>query len=287
MKNTLRAFAFAFATILFGAAHGASYAAENCAPGKLAGKYPTLAERTVKVGMDPQTAPFAMRDPKNFDSIIGLDAELSDAVFECMGIKHEKFLGQWAGLLPAVTSGQIDVFWDNLYYKPERAKQLDFILYMQAGTGALHLVSNKIEATDLPTSCGLTYAAGLGTVQAADITKAGEDCQASGKRGITLMTYPDQSAGLRLVESGRADVMLSDLAMTDSLVSEKPDLYARKYLMLTGITIGVGVKNDDSDLMNAIRDGLSIIQANGKLDEMMKKYGVDPTLQVPIDIKTE
>lgn len=285
MKNILRH--FVFAALLSGAAQTASYAAESCTPEALAEKYPSLTNRSVKVGMDPQTAPFAMRDLKDFDKIIGLDAELSDAVFECMGIKHEKFLGQWAGLLPAVTSGQIDVFWDNLYYKPERAKQLDFVLYMQAGTGALHLVKNKIEAKDLPTSCGLTYAAGLGTVQAADITKAGEDCEAAGKPAITLMTYPEQAAGLRLVESGRADVMLSDLAMTDVIVAEKPDTYARKYIMLTGITIGVGVKNDDTELMNAIRDGLSIMHANGKLGELMIKYGVDPSLQVPIEIKTE
>jgi ABC-type proline/glycine betaine transport system ATPase subunit len=41
------------------------------------------------------------------------------------------------------------------------------------------------------------------------------------------MTYPDIAAGARLVQGGRADLMLTDFALTDSLVKENPTLYSR------------------------------------------------------------
>lgn len=268
-------------------AQGSAVAAPVCEPAKLAEKYPSLKDKVLKIGVDPQTAPYAMRDKDDFDKMVGLDVALSTAVLDCAGIKHEFFLGGWSGLLPATTSGQIDIFWDNLYYKPERAEKLDFVVYMQAATGALVAAGNPKGVKDLASSCGTSYAVGLGTTQEADAKKADADCQAAGKPPVTVFTYPDHAAGLRLLQTGRADVILVDLAMADSLAAENPQTYARAYLMLTGITIGAGVKNDSPDLLRAIYDGLQVVQADGKQAEIMKKYNVDPAIMVPAEIKTK
>ena len=82
-----------------------------------------LVGKTVKIGADPQTPPYVYRDAKDFDKVIGFDADLARAVLDCGGIKYEFFLGGWSGLLPAVMAGQIDIMWDALYYTSERAKR--------------------------------------------------------------------------------------------------------------------------------------------------------------------
>ncbi|MBL8581089.1 MAG: transporter substrate-binding domain-containing protein [Rhizobiaceae bacterium] len=104
-------------------------AAQSCEPDKLAEKYPGLVGRTIKIGSDPQTPPYVMRDSKNFENLVGIDADVARAVFDCAGAKSEFVAGAWSGLLPAVMGGQIDVLWDNLYYNPERGKKLDFVIY--------------------------------------------------------------------------------------------------------------------------------------------------------------
>ena len=58
-------------------------------------------------------------------------------MFACAGVKMEFTVGGWSGLIPAVVGGQMDVLWDTLLYTPERAKQLDFVGYMNAATGIL------------------------------------------------------------------------------------------------------------------------------------------------------
>ncbi|MCW1838895.1 ABC transporter substrate-binding protein [Prosthecomicrobium hirschii] len=283
-KGWTSAVAFALA---LGVAGEALAQAPACEPAKLATKYPSLAGKTIKFGADPQTPPYTMRDGADFNKIIGADTDLARAVFDCQGIKYEIFLGGWSGLLPATISGQIDVFWNNLYYTAERAKQVDYVLYMQAGTGALTQAGNPKKIGGLDQTCGTTAAAGLGTVEEAALKKEDEKCKAAGKPGVTVMTYPDLAAGIRLVQTGRADIMMTDLAIVESLAIDNPQTYARAFKILTGFTIGAAVKNGNDELLKAIYEGLVAVQASGGQKAIFQKYKIDPDLQVAAEIKKD
>jgi polar amino acid transport system substrate-binding protein len=277
------------ASLLFGMMGVASavHAAPACEPAKLAQKYPSLVGKTIKIGADPQTPPYASRDASDFNKVTGSDVDLAAAVLDCAGIKHEMFLGGWSGLMPATAGGQVDVFFDNLYYTPERAKELDYVLYMQAATGALTQAGNPKKITSMDTSCGATYAVGLGTVEEVAAKKQNDTCKAAGKPGMTILTYPDMASGLRLIQTRRADIMMTDLALVDSLVSDNPKVYERAYKILTGFTIGAAVKKGNKDLLNALYDGLQAIQAEGKEKQIFTKYKIDVDMQVPAEIKVE
>jgi polar amino acid transport system substrate-binding protein len=257
-----------------------------CEPDKVAAKYPSLAGKTIKIGADPTSPPDVTRDPKDFNQLIGFDADMARAVFDCAGVKYEFFLGGWSGLLPAVISGQIDVMWDNLYYTAERAKQVDYVVYMVAATGALTPAGNPKKLSGIEDSCGLNAAAGLGTVEEAAFREQDTKCKAEGKPGVKIMTYPDIAAGARLVQSGRADLMLTDLALTDSLVKENPTLYSRGYKIVSGFSVGAAIKKGNADLLKLLADGLKIMQATGKQKDIAEKYAIDPTLQINAEVKT-
>ena len=276
------------ASLILGmAGFAAARAAPTCEPAKLAEKYPSLVGKTVKIGADPQTPPYAMRDGTDFNKVTGSDVDLAAAVLDCAGVKHEMFLGGWSGLIPATAGGQVDVFWDNLYYTPERAKQLDFVVYMQAATGALTQAGNPKKITGLDSSCGTTYAVGLGTVEEVAAHKQDDACKAVSKPGITVMTYPDLASGIRLVQSGRADILMSDLAVVDALATDNPTIYQQAYKIMTGFNIGAAVKKGNADLLKAIDDGLQVMQAEGKEKAIFAKYKIDADMQVAAAVKTE
>ena len=77
-----------------------------CEPAKLASKYPGLVGKTIKVGQDGESVPFSTRDPKDFTKLVGLDADLAQATFACIGVPMQFQIGTWAGLIPAAMSGQ-------------------------------------------------------------------------------------------------------------------------------------------------------------------------------------
>lgn len=261
--------------------------AAACEPDKLAEKYPGLADRTLRIGADPQTPPYVMREEGNFENVIGVDADLARAVFDCHGIEYEFFLGGWSGLLPAVIAGQIDVMWNNLYYTAERAKQADYVIYMQAGTGAMASAGNPTGASGIGELCGLTVGVGLGTVEEAAIRTETDVCTAAGKEPITMMTFPDVGTGVRLLDSGRAEILLWDLAFVDSRVKDDPEKYSRAFLILSGFQIGAGVKNGNAELTQAIFDGLVAVAESGEGKAIFEKYEVDPSLALPAEIKLD
>src|ERR1700688_3693434 len=142
-----------------------------CEPAKIAEKYPALAGKTLQMGADGQTPPYASLDPAT-QTLIGSDIELAKAVFDCIGVKYEIKPAAWSGLFPAVIAGQIDLMF-YLYYNAKRVQEGDFIVYMKAGTGAITQKGNPggIKSsndlcgkppssgwlpTSAPTSCSLT-----------------------------------------------------------------------------------------------------------------------------------
>jgi polar amino acid transport system substrate-binding protein len=255
--------------------------AQSCEPSKVAQKYPSLAGKTIKIGVDPESPPYVFRDSKNFNNLIGVDADLARAVFDCAGVKTEFLSGAWSGLLPALNAGQIDVMWDTLYYTPERAKQTSFVTYMEAATGGLVQTGNPKKIDVIDKLCGMTLAVGVGTVEETTGRKQSAKCKAEGKPEINIMTFPDIASGARLVASHRADVMMYDLALVDGLAKRNPQLYMRGFKVMSGMKIGVGIKKGNTDMIAAVSDGLKVMQGKQMQKNIFNKYSVDPMLEAP------
>jgi polar amino acid transport system substrate-binding protein len=228
--------------------------AGKCEPDKLATKYPALAGKTIRIGQDGESPPYSYRDPNNFDNLIGLDADMARAAFACIGAPVEFKTGAWSGLLPAVIAGQLDVMWDTLYYTPERAKSVDFVSYMIAATGGLVAKGNPKSIKSLDDVCGKRATAGLGTVEEAAFRDLSTKCVAAGKGEISIVTYPDMPGGTRLVSNDRADVLMSDLGMVNTLVKNNPDQFDRGFMIITNFKIAVGYTKDNKDLGQALLD---------------------------------
>jgi polar amino acid transport system substrate-binding protein len=257
----------------------------KCEPDKLAAKYPALVGKKVIVGQDGESPPYSFRDPKDFNNIIGADADMARAAFKCIGIPFEFKLGGWSGLLPAVIAGQADVMWDNLYYTAERAKQVDYVVYMIAGTGALVKKGNPKKITGMESTCGLTATAGLGTVEEAAFRDQSEKCKAAGKPAITILTYPDIPAGTRLIQNDRADILLSDLAMVDQLSANNPTIFERGFKVISDFKIGIAMKKGNEDLLKALAEALTVLQAEGTQKKIYEQYKLDPALMLPIAVQ--
>jgi polar amino acid transport system substrate-binding protein len=262
-------------------------AVAKCEPEKAAQKYPSVAGKKIKIAVDPQTPPYTVRDAKDFNNIIGFDADLARAAFKCVGLQLEFVAGSWSALLPSVIAGQNDVMWSNLYYTTERAKQASYVPYMQAGTGALVRKGNPKKIKSMDDTCGVRAAAGLGTVEEAAFREQSKKCAAAGKGEIQQISYPDIAGGTRLIQNDRADIMLTDLALVDQLARDNPDQFERGFSMLTGFKVGAAVKKGNEDLLKAIFDGIQELQADGTERELLKKYGLDPMLQIPAAILRE
>jgi polar amino acid transport system substrate-binding protein len=259
----------------------------KCEPGKIASKYPSLAGKAIKIAEDGESPPYSMRDPADFNHLIGLDVDLARATFKCIGAPVEFVTGSWSGLLPAVIAGQADVMWDTLFYTPERAKKVDFVVEMSAASGVLVANGNPKHVTALDDACGLRGTAGLGTIEETQLRDLSAKCIASGKKAIEIITYPDIPGGTRLIQNDRADFMIEDLAMIDSIAGANPGLFDRAFAMKGTDRKAVGLTKNNTDLAKAIFDSLSLMESDGTAKAIFDQYHVDYGIVLPPAILTK
>jgi polar amino acid transport system substrate-binding protein len=279
-----RAIGLCVFALLFAAAH--AQAAPVCEPDKLATKYPKLAGKKLTVGQDGESAPFSQRDPKDFNHLIGLDADLARATFACIGVPIEFKTGAWSGLIPAAMSGQIDLMWDTLLYTPERAKKMDFVAYMNSATAIIVPKGNpkKIKAVD--DLCGLTGTTNLGTTQEAMLRAGSDKCVAAGKKPIDIITSTDMPASLRLVQNARADAALTNKFVGDIMAASTPTVEVAAGIV-TGARIAVGTAKGNDELVKAMFDALTVLRANGEMKKIYEVNKVDYDLVTDPEILTK
>ncbi len=272
--------------VLFTVAQTSAYAAPACEPENLATKYPKLAGKKLKIGQDGESAPFSHRDPKDFNHLIGLDADMARAAFACIGVPIEFTTGAWSGLIPAAMSGQIDVMWDTLLYTPERAKRMDFVAYMNSATAIIVPKGNPKKIKVVTDMCGLTGTANLGTTQEAMLREGSEKCVAAGKKPIEIVTSTDMPAGLRLVLNSRADASLTNKFVGDIAAQTTPAIEVAAGIV-TGARIAVGTAKGNDDLVKAIADALTVLKANGEMKKIYEANKVDYDLVTEPEILTK
>jgi polar amino acid transport system substrate-binding protein len=266
---------------------GAANAAPACEPAKLATKYPSLAGKTLLVEQDGVSPPFTFRDPNNPDNIIGFDADYVHAAMDCIGAKFQFKLGDWSGLLPALVAGQADVMWSNLYYSAERAKTVNFVSYLKAASSGLVQKGNPKHLHSLDDFCGIRAAAGLGTVESVQLQDLTKKCTDAGKPAINIVTFQDASAGARLVANDRADVLLGDLTLAGQFVAQNPNQLEIGFRIASNLKLGIAVRKDNQELLNAIYEAVQVLQANGTQAKLQTKYNIDPSLFEPTQILTQ
>jgi polar amino acid transport system substrate-binding protein len=258
-----------------------------CDPGKVAAKYPGLAGKTLKVGLDPTLPPVMYRDPKDPNKIVGQDPDMVDAAMKCLGLKYELVALDFGTLVPTLQADQIQLIWSNIYYTPERAKVADFVTYATTGTAGIVRKGNPKRIRSVADSCGKRAAPILGTVEEKAFREQSEKCVAAGKPPIEITTYPNAPATTRAILNDRTDLSMYDLVLVDEVVRQNRDTLERAFAFNTGIKIGVAVKKGNEELMRAVKEALEALQANGTQKALLQKNGMDPALIIPVEILRE
>ncbi len=259
-----------------------SAATPACEPTKLVQKYPSLAGKTLTVAMPSDSKPIAYRDPNNLDNLIGFAADYARGVFLCLGAPFKFMVAPLSGGLAAASSGQADMVWSTIYYTPERAKALDFVLYQKAASGGVVPKDNPKHISSFEDLCGHSAVSQIGSLEAVKLGEASKACLDKGKAAIDIVTAPDRASGLRLLDSGRADLYLGI-----GIKGAYPDNLTMSFIYTSDIRAGIGLTKGSAELERAVVDAVAALQANGFERKLYETYDIDPSLTFPPTIVTQ
>lgn len=217
------------------------------------------------IACDAKYAPFSFEENGAYK---GIDVEILDAVAKEENFEYELKPMDFEGIIPGLTSNQIDGAIAGMSITDERKKSLDFSDgYFESG---LSLVTKNDNTTINGESDiqGKSASIKKGTAGA----KFAEDNK--DKYGLNLNYFSDSPSMFQAVENGNADFLLEDYPVIAYKI--KIDTNSKLKMVgnkLTTVDYGFAVnKGKNKELLDKFNDGLKKLKENGEYDKIIGEY---------------
>jgi polar amino acid transport system substrate-binding protein len=245
-------------------------AADAC--GGIGDKYPGLKGKSFTVGTSPGQHYYDFQDEQDPSKIIGLEPDLVAAVGKCAGFtaKFQKF--EFNGLVPAMTSGRIDLIASGMYATSERAQKVNFVTYMRAAEAAVVQKGNPKGIKSIGDMCGATVAQVLGTVEVKMAEEQDKKCKAESKPAMKFINFTNNNQLTTALTTKRADVFLTDAGVAAYIVKKFSGL-EKGFDIVSDFQFGFGVAKQNQELLNAFNESLTTLHARGETANIAKQWG--------------
>lgn len=226
----------------------------------------TLNYDKIVVGLDDTFAPLGFRDEEG--NLVGVDVELMEATGEIMGIPFELQPIDWSMKETELANKNIDMIWNGYTITEERKEKVAF---SQPYLNNRQVVVTMAD-TDINTLADLTdkTVAAQAESSAIDAINSKPEIAQTFK---SLGEFETNDQCLMDLESGRTDAVVADEVIIRYYVSKKGE---EKYKILEEDfgkeEYGIGVRKEDTQLLEALNVALDTLKENGTTKEISEKW---------------
>jgi glutamine transport system substrate-binding protein len=225
----------------------------------------TTEKKKYTIATDATYAPFEFEKDGKY---VGIDIDLLNAIAKEENFEVDIKPMNFEGIIPALTSNQIDGAIAGISITDKRKEVLDFSDgYYNSG---LALVGKKdnTQITSINDLTGKTFAVKKGTA-GATFAESIKD-----KYKATLKYFDDSTSMFQAVKNGNADVTFEDYPVIAYEITQDPDSDLRVIGdKLTTVPYGFAVnKGSNPELLQKFNAGLKKLKANGQYDKIVNKY---------------
>lgn len=203
----------------------------------------------------------------------GYDNDLLALVRAAAPFKINQEVIPWAGILPGVTTGKYDMAVTAVLVNDERKKTLDFTSPVAEST-SFYAVRKGDEAIHTGKDLnGKTVGVQAGSAMAKHLQSFNDKLKAEGGAGIKevveYQSYPEAYQDLAI---GRTDAVINTRINLQSLVNEKPDVFALGEAISEPVYIAWATAKGNGKLIEYINSVLLASRKDGKMYDLQKKW---------------
>jgi polar amino acid transport system substrate-binding protein len=226
---------------------------------------------TITVAADATYAPneFVDTDGK---TVIGMDADLADAIATSLGLKAKVANAGFDGIIPGLASHKFDLGMSSFTDTKERERTVDFVTYFSAGT-SFFVKSGGPTITALADLCGKKVSVEKGTTQADDSAAQSKKCTSAGKAAVKVLVFPDQNGANLALSSGRADVGMADSPVAAYQVKQSSGAFKLGPKPYGTAPYGIAIPKD-TGMAKPVLAALKALIADGTYTKILDKWGV-------------
>jgi polar amino acid transport system substrate-binding protein len=240
--------------------------------------------REIRVGSDVSYAPVEFYDafaPDVLDrpvgepepQVRGIDPDLAAELGRQLGVRFTFVNTAFDQLIPALKARQFDLIISSMTATEERAREISFLEYFQAGTSILVPRGNPERISSMTDLCGATVTLQAGTIHEELVAAQQASC---GGRPIKDRPLDSGTQVVLEVKFDRADAALADfpVAAYNAKVSGQGRDFEVVGEQIDPGPYGIGLRKDDVELRAVLREALRAIIADGSYDRVLTKWNV-------------
>ena len=198
------------------------------------------------------------------DKIIGFDIDIAQAIADELGVELEVKDMDFDGLIPALSTGKIDMIIAGMNPTEERKQSVDFtdIYYTQKDA----LVIKSEDAKDFRSEDDLKKAS-LAT-QKATIQ---ETYLLENFPGAEIQSVPKLNTAILYLVTGKVDAVLMVETVAKQYVEQNEGLEIAGFdVASTPNESAIAVAKDNKDFLDAVNDILDEMKESGQIEELMR-----------------
>lgn len=198
------------------------------------------------------------------DKIIGFDIDIAQVIADELGVELEVLDMEFDGLIPALSTGKIDMIIAGMNPTVERKQSVDFsdIYYTQKDA----LVIKSEDAEDFRSEDDLkkaSLATQKATIQEAYLLENFPDAE--------IKAVPKLNTAVLYLVTGKADAVLMVETVARRYVEENEGLEIADFdVASTPNESAIAVAKDSEDFLDVVNDILDEMEDSGKIEELIR-----------------
>ena len=198
------------------------------------------------------------------DKIIGFDIDIAQAIADELGVELEVQDMDFDGLIPALSTGKIDMIIADMNPTEERKQSVDFtdIYYTQKDA----LVIKSEDAKDIRSEDDLkkaSLATQKATIQEEYLLENFPDAE--------IQSVPKLNTAILYLVTGKADAVLMVETVARRYVEENEGLEIADFdVSSTPNESAIAVAKDSADFLEEVNDILDEMEDSGKIEELIR-----------------
>ncbi|QRM33146.1 ABC transporter substrate-binding protein [Microvirga sp. VF16] len=225
--------------------------------------------KSLRVGSDITSPPYIFFD--NSKKPAGFDAEFMEALAKAGNFKLEFLDTRFENLILGLSANKFDVIASSMFIKPERAKQIDFIPYANAGLGIASVAAAEFQPETVDKLCGKRVGLIKGAAYRDTIQKI---CAEKGE-GVDIREYPTSAEATQALLSGNVDAQADDAAVLKVAVDKtngRVKISSKEVLF--PVVLGLGVSKQHPEIKGTLEQAFETIKSNGVYKALLARYNL-------------
>lgn len=268
MRSTKTHFArtaFCGFAALLGVSTGSAWAAD----------VPSFARNgTFKVCTAGEFPPMEFYEKPGDKALVGFEIDVAEALARQWSAKADYVVGDFKGLLPSLDSQRCDAVISGITLRPERLQKYDGIAYFRTFTVMVTAAGDS--ETKVPEDLsGKTVAVEAGTTFEPTLAALNATFAKAGRPEAVLQPYPSASAVIQQILVGRAAATITLDTTAAYRMAQTPGRLQVPYTYPDKEYYAIYLRKDAGD-RNAVRAGLEALRADGRMQDILKKWNLSP-----------